>query len=112
MSNKVKRPWYEVAKKLGKERKVTQQRIADELGVTKAAVTHWYNGTNRPRLETIQRIAQLLGTTLTELVSEDPYFLTEEAERNFIDLYRQVPKEKQEEAARLIAAFFDLSKEN
>jgi transcriptional regulator with XRE-family HTH domain len=112
MSKSVNRPWYAVAKQLGKEKGITQQQVADACGVTKGAVSQWYSGGNRPRLETIQRIAQVLGTTLTELVSEDPYFLTEDKEREIIDLYRQIPKEKQEEAAKLLAAFFSLSQQN
>lgn len=111
MSKPNSRPWYEVAKKLGKERNVTQQSIADALGVTKAAVSHWYSGKNRPRLETIQRIAQMLGTTVTELIAEDPYFITEEQERQLIDLFRQLPPEKQQEIREYLAFKLTVSQE-
>jgi len=111
MSKPIKRPWYVVAKQRAKELKISQQRIADELRVSKGTVSHWFKGRNRARLETIQRIAQVLDTTLTELVSEDPYFLTEDKERDLIDLYRQIPEEKRHEAAKLLAAYFSVSEE-
>lgn len=111
MSKANSRPWYVVAKKLGKERKITQQAIADALGVSKGAVSLWYSGTNRPRLETIQRIAQMLGSTVTELIAEDPYFITEEEERQLIDLFRQLPPEKQQEAKEYLAFKLNLTQE-
>lgn len=51
-----------------KERGFTQVEIAERLGVSQQAVHTWVSGENVPRLNKAQRLAQLLGVKLTDLV--------------------------------------------
>lgn len=47
---------------------LTQREIAQALGVSQQAVHTWTTGENVPRLNKAQRLAQLLGVRLTDLV--------------------------------------------
>lgn len=61
-----------------RERKgLTQQDVADILGVTPAAVSKWENGSSKPRVEMLCRLAKLLGVRIEELLAGQ--FLPEES---------------------------------
>ncbi|MEU3493660.1 helix-turn-helix transcriptional regulator [Kitasatospora cineracea] len=49
----------------------TQAQFADELGLTRAAVSAWVTGRAQPRPDLMPRIAQLLGTDLATVVTRD-----------------------------------------
>lgn len=63
--------WYELAKARMKERGVTQERLADELGVTQGAVAHWLSGRREPSLSVIGQALQYLGLPKLEVGSAD-----------------------------------------
>lgn len=46
----------------------TQERLAEELGVTQAAVAHWENGRRNPSVETLKKVAAALGVPLMKLI--------------------------------------------
>lgn len=52
---------------LMRERRITQVRLAEEFGVSQAAVFKWLKGTV-PAGETLVRLAQFLGVTPEELI--------------------------------------------
>lgn len=49
----------EKLKALRKSTDMTQQQIADKLGVTRAAYSHFENGRNEPDSETIVKLAKI-----------------------------------------------------
>lgn len=53
--------WYELAKARMKERGITQERLATELGVTQGGVAHWLAGRREPSLEVIASVLKYLG---------------------------------------------------
>lgn len=53
--------WYDLAKTLMKIRGITQEQLAEHLGITKGAVSHWLNARREPSLEEIARILEFLG---------------------------------------------------
>lgn len=53
--------WYELAKARMKERKITQDDVADEMGVTQGAVAHWLGGRREPSLDVIEHLLKFLG---------------------------------------------------
>lgn len=55
---------------LRRARGVTQQYMADALGVTQAAISSWELETALPGAEKLPRLAQLLGTDVTGLFVE------------------------------------------
>lgn len=55
-------------KKLRKEKNLTQEQFANELSVTRQAVSNWENDKNLPDIETIIQIAFIFGVSLDELI--------------------------------------------
>jgi transcriptional regulator with XRE-family HTH domain len=47
---------------------VTQEALARAVDVTLSTVSRWYRGLNKPDLDTLDRIAEALGTEASELV--------------------------------------------
>lgn len=53
--------WNALAKAKMKELKITQEGLAERLGVTQGAVAHWLGGRREPDLATINKILSILG---------------------------------------------------
>lgn len=51
-------------KELRKNRKITQQEIADRFGVTRGTVSNWELGRREPDLQTIEKLAEFYGVSL------------------------------------------------
>lgn len=62
----------------GRERlQMTEQRFADAAGVSRSAVQQWERGTTAPKRRHQQRVADLIGVTVGELMSgESPKYPT------------------------------------
>ncbi len=58
----------EQIKKLRADRKLTQQKMADDLGITRQAISNWENNKNLPDIEMIIIIAKTFNLTLDELI--------------------------------------------
>lgn len=56
---------------LRKEKNMTQQDLADQLGVSRQAVSRWEMGTAKPELESLTAMAKIFGLSLDELVTGD-----------------------------------------
>lgn len=54
---------------LRKEKNMTQQELADILGITDRAISKWENGRGMPDLSLIKPLCQELGITINELLS-------------------------------------------
>ncbi|WP_298264844.1 helix-turn-helix domain-containing protein [Acidocella sp.] len=54
-----------------KERKITQTRLADMLSVNPRVYNRWERGTAVPQLDTIIKIADILGVSLDALVGRE-----------------------------------------
>ena len=54
---------------LRKMRQLTQETLAEKIGVTRQAVAKWEAGNTVPDLQTGRRLAEVLNVTLDELVS-------------------------------------------
>lgn len=55
-------------KKLRKAKGITQEQLAEQLNVTRQAVSSWENGINQPDVETLARLAEYFGVTVEELI--------------------------------------------
>ena len=53
--------WYDLAKSLMKTKGINQEELAEHLGITKGAVSHWLNARREPSLEDIAKILRFLG---------------------------------------------------
>ncbi len=47
---------------------MTQQQLADALGISQVSVTRWETGEREPRVSTLKRIASVLGCNLRDLI--------------------------------------------
>lgn len=47
---------------------MTQQQLADALGISQVSVTRWETGEREPRVSTLKRIAAVLGCNLRDLI--------------------------------------------
>lgn len=56
-------------KELRKEKKFTQQKIADSIGVSKTSVIYWEKDENVPKHESLNALAKVLGTTTDWLLT-------------------------------------------
>ena len=73
----------EIIRKYRKEKNLTQEEMANRLGVTAPAVNKWESGASMPDIALLAPIARLLGITLDELLSYNEN-LTEIEEANII----------------------------
>ena len=65
--------------RLRRERKLTQEELADFLGVTKAAVSKWERGASLPDMAQMPKIASLFAVTLDDLFGYEPQVSAAEA---------------------------------
>lgn len=68
-----------------------QTDIATFLNVSQATVSEWLKGKKLPRMDKVQRLADLFGVTLDDLVSsekkEAPYFINEKTSQIAQEIY-------------------------
>ena len=55
-------------KQMRLERKLTQEQLANHLGVSRQAVSNWENNKNLPDLELIIAISKLFSVSLDDLI--------------------------------------------
>ena len=88
----------EVIRKYRKQKNMTQEEMANRLGVTAPAVNKWENGNSLPDITLLAPIARLLEITLDTLLSFREE-LTEEEINGFVqDVDTRLKKETYEEA--------------
>ncbi|MBQ6867326.1 MAG: helix-turn-helix domain-containing protein [Clostridia bacterium] len=83
--------------------KMSQEKLAELVGVSRQAVTKWEAGQSSPSTENLFRIAEVLGTTVDILTKEEPHqLLTEE---QVYDIYKKVRARRTKELGRHILHF-------
>lgn len=69
-----------------RERKLTQEELADFLGVTKASVSKWEKGINTPDIQLLPRLAAYFAVTVDELIGYEAYLSPEQIRRRYREL--------------------------
>ena len=72
--------------RLRRERKITQEELADFIGVTKAAVSKWENRQSTPDIMLLPKLASFFGVTLDELMGYEPQLSSEQIRRYYLEL--------------------------
>ena len=54
-----------------KEQNLTQEQLAQQLGVSNKTISKWENGTTTPDAEMLQKYSELFGVSIDYLVKED-----------------------------------------
>ena len=91
-----------------KEKKLTQEELAEKLGVSDRAVSNWENGKNMPDLSLFKPLCKELGITINDLMSgedvEDNKYI-ESLENNIIDIVNVSNKSKKKKLIKIISIF-------
>ncbi|MBQ9058004.1 MAG: helix-turn-helix domain-containing protein [Atopobiaceae bacterium] len=58
-------------KRLRKDAKLTQEQLAEKLGVARSTITQWENGWTQPRMGMVQALATVFGTTASVIVADE-----------------------------------------
>lgn len=98
-----------VIKKYRLYNELTQQQLADLLGVSRNTVIGWERNTARPDVETIQELARVLGIPLYELF-DLPSKEASENEVMLLSFYRQLDNAHQLLAAKIIQDLLESQK--
>lgn len=83
-----------------KEKELTQEQLAEKLGVTAKTISRWENGNYMPDISLLKPLSELLNVTLNDLLSgeivEEEHYQekVEETIQNTIDYTNQKIKEK------------------
>ncbi len=80
-----------------KERGLTQEQLAEKIGVTSKSISRWENGNTMPDYSLLKNICDELNITVNELLSgekikENDYM--NKSEENLINLRKQIDKRK------------------
>ncbi len=78
----------EVIRKYRKENHLTQEEMANRLGVTAPAVNKWESGSSTPDISLLAPLARLLHITLDELLS----FKEELTDREIVNIIRDIDR--------------------
>ncbi len=92
--------------RLRRERKITQEELADFLGVTKASVSKWENAQSVPDIMLLLQMAAFFDITIDELIGYDPRLTQEQIRRFYAELVRDFadgPFNEAVEKARTLA---------
>ncbi|MCI8835104.1 MAG: helix-turn-helix transcriptional regulator [Ruminococcus sp.] len=74
--------------RLRHKKKLTQEEVADFMGVTKASVSKWEKGQNTPDLLLIPRLAAFFDVTVDELIGYEAQLSPEQIRRQYAELSR------------------------
>ncbi len=80
-----------IAKKR-KERNLTQEKLAEKLGITDRAVSKWETGKSLPDASIMLDLCRILGITVNDLLSGEELSMeriNERTEKNLIEMVRQ-----------------------
>ena len=94
-----------------KAKKLTQEKLAEKLGVTSKTISRWENGNYMPDISLLKPLSEELGVTLNDLISGekvDKEHYQEKLEKNIIDTIDYTSKkvyEKNKVIAQMIMLF-------
>lgn len=72
--------FHEKLQLLRKEKHLTQEQLAEQLYVSRTAVSKWESGRGYPNLESLKTIAKLFGVSVDELLSGEEMIVLAETE--------------------------------
>ena len=62
---------YEQISKIRKQKEISQEELAEKVGVSRQAVSKWENGTAQPEMANVAKLCEILGVTPNELLCYD-----------------------------------------
>ena len=86
--------------------KLSQKEIAEKLGVSKAAITNWLNGSNSPNMEILANLCTILDVPMSKMLSDETMKLTEK-EKKLLDNFKQLSEKGKDELIRFSEFMLD-----
>ncbi|MDE7422758.1 MAG: helix-turn-helix domain-containing protein [Lachnospiraceae bacterium] len=83
---------------LRRKKKITQEELADFVGVSKASVSKWENGQSMPDILILPQLAAFFDITIDELIGYEPQLSKEQIMRKYRELAENFVKMPFEEA--------------
>lgn len=88
-----------------KEKKVTQQELADFVGVSKAAVSKWETGQTYPDITLLPLLAAYFDVSIDSLLDYEPELNQQEIQRIYLSLQKSFQTKSAEEVLQSIESF-------
>lgn len=88
----------EQIKKLRRRKGLTQGQLGERIGVSQQVITNYERGLREPNLETLSKIAAVLGASFEQIVGAAPVEVEEETSRALqkrFEKVKKLPKDKQ-----------------
>ena len=82
-----------------KNSRLSQKEIAEKLGVSRAAITNWLNGSNSPNMEVLANLCTILNVPMSKMLSDETVKLTEK-EKRLLDNIKQQSETGKDELIR------------
>ena len=82
-----------------KNSRLSQKEIAEKLGVSRAAITNWLNGSNSPNMEILANLCTILDVPMSKMLSDETIKLTEK-EKRLLDNFKQLNEKGKDELIR------------
>lgn len=99
-------------KKYMNSRGVEQADIVAALNITASTVSDWVKGKSYPRVDAMQRIAEFLKVSISDLTSDDSdndrFVLTDEDEIELIEMFRRLGRRRKHE---IMTKMYELDEE-
>lgn len=96
--------------KLRRERKITQEQLAEFVGVTKASVSKWETGQSIPDVLMLPQLATFFDVSIDSLMGYEPYLSEEQIVKVYRDLctaFAQEPfEEVMEKSKKLVHRYY------
>ena len=89
-----------------KEQKMTQEQLAEKLGVSNRSVSRWENGNSAPDLAMMQKLCRELDVSIAELINGERKNTKSESEDSAILVMELADRDKERKAKRLNLCFF------
>jgi len=90
---KKKADWRYVMQERMAQLYMTQQELADTIGVTKGLINHYLNGRRNPSIKNLKKLANALGLTLQELMESESVVIARADEQALLMLHRSLTSE-------------------
>lgn len=75
----MKAEFHQILSRLRKEKRLSQRKVAQELGISQALLSHYENGIREPGLPFVDRACSYYGVTADYLLGRSDYLLTKES---------------------------------
>ena len=91
--------------KLRLDRGWSVYRLAEKAGITDKYIYNWYNRTTMPSIETIEKICEAFGMTLSQFFAEGNLIEVDEELKELFDDWRSLTEEQKKAVKVMINTF-------